>query len=121
MATPSFLVSPPLLLIVAQRLARRVCKDCREPYEADEDSLVPYGHLPQGLGSCTFYRGKGCATGNFTGMGRRGAIIQDMPVSPGIRNPTLRNPPSSDTRQVAEARGVKTPAPAGLLPALDGT
>src|SRR2546425_8954283 len=42
MGIPSFLVSSSLLLIVAQRLARRVCKDCREPYEADEEMLVPY-------------------------------------------------------------------------------
>src|SRR5256885_5198158 len=55
MGIPSFLVSSSLLLIVAQRLARPVCKHCREPYEADEDSLVPYGHLPQGLGSSPSY------------------------------------------------------------------
>ena len=37
MGMPPFLVSSSLLLILAQRLGRRVCKDCKEPYEADED------------------------------------------------------------------------------------
>jgi len=121
MGIPSFLVSSSLLLIVAQRLARRVCKDCREPYEADEDSLVPYGHLPQGLGSCTFYRGKGCATCNFTGMRSRVAIYEVMPVSPEIRDLILRNAPSSEIREVAESQGMKTLRQAGLLKVIDGT
>src|SRR5205807_7629946 len=68
MGIPSFLVSSSLLLIVAQRLARRVCKDCREPYKADEDSLVPYGHLPQGLGPCPFYRSTASATRTSPGL-----------------------------------------------------
>jgi len=118
---PPFLVSSSLLLIVAQRLARRVCKDCREPYEADEDSLAPYGHLPQGLGSCTFYRGKGCATCNFTGMRSRVAIYEVMPVSPEIRDLILRNAPTSELREVAESQGMRTLRQAGLLKVIDGT
>ena len=121
MGIPPFLVSSSLLLIVAQRLARRVCKDCRDPYEADEDSLVPYGHLPQGLGSCTFYRGKGCATCNFTGMRSRVAIYEVMPVSPEIRDLILRNAASSEIREVAESQGMKTLRQAGLLKVIDGT
>ncbi len=121
MGIPPFLVSSSLLLIVAQRLARRVCKDCREPYEADEDSLVPYGHLPQDLGACTFYRGKGCATCNFTGMRSRVAIYEVMPVSPEIRDLILRNAPSSEIRDVAESQGMKTLRQAGLLKVIDGT
>src|SRR5713226_5203578 len=61
MGIPPFLVASSLLLIVAQRLGRRVCRDCKEPYEAHEDSLVPYGHVPTGLGQTQFYKGKGCA------------------------------------------------------------
>ncbi|HKN46361.1 MAG TPA: type IV-A pilus assembly ATPase PilB [Candidatus Polarisedimenticolia bacterium] len=121
MGIPPFLVSSSVLLIVAQRLARRVCKDCREPYEADEDSLAPYGHLPQGLGSCTFYRGKGCATCNFTGMRSRVAIYEVMPVSPEIRDLILRNAPTSELREVAESQGMRTLRQAGLLKVIDGT
>ena len=121
MGIPPFLVSSSLLLIVAQRLARRVCKDCREPYEADEDSLAPYGHLPQGLGSCTFYRGKGCATCNFTGMRSRVAIYEVMPVSPELRDLILRNAATSELREVAESQGMRTLRQAGLLKVIDGT
>src|SRR6266446_78702 len=121
MGIPSFLVSSSLLLIVAQRLARRVCKDCREPYKADEDSLVPYGHLPQGLGACTFYRGKGCPACHFTGMRGRIAIYEVMPVSPELRDLILRNASISEIRDVAESQGMRTLRQAGLLKVIDGT
>jgi type IV pilus assembly protein PilB len=121
MGIPPFLVSSSVLLIVAQRLARRVCKDCREPYKADEDSLAPYGHLPQGLGACTFYRGKGCANCNFTGMRGRVAIYEVMPVTPEIRDLILRNAPVTDLREVAESQGMKTLRQSGLLKVIDGT
>ena len=121
MGIPPFLVSSSVVLIVAQRLARRVCKDCREPYEADEDSLVPYGHLPQGLGSCTFYRGKGCATCSFTGMKGRVAIYEVMPVTQEIRDLILRNAPTAEIREVAESQGMKTLRQSGLFKVIDGT
>jgi len=120
MGIPSFLVSSSLLLIVAQRLARRVCKDCREPYKADEDSLVPYGHLPQGLGSCTFYRGKGCPACHFTGMRGRVAIYEVMPVSPELRDLILRNASISEIRDVAESQGMRTLRQSGLLKVIQG-
>src|SRR5438477_5283282 len=74
MGVQPFLLSSALLLILAQRLGRRICRDCREPFEGKEEDLVPYGHVSQGLPNVTFYRGKGCATCNFTGMKGRGAI-----------------------------------------------
>ena len=86
MGIPPFLVSSSLQLILAQRPGRRVCRDCKEPYEATEESLVPYGHVPQGLGTINFYKGKGCQTCNFTGMKGRVAIYEVMPISTEIRD-----------------------------------
>ncbi|MGH9362126.1 MAG: GspE/PulE family protein, partial [Thermoanaerobaculia bacterium] len=86
MGIPPFLVSSSLLLILAQRLGRKVCSNCKEPYEADEESLVPYGYIPQGLGRGTFYKGTGCTACNFTGMKGRIAIYEVMPISEEIRD-----------------------------------
>ena len=86
MGVPPFLVSSSLLLVLAQRLARKVCRDCREPYDAEEESLMPYGHVPRGLGRVSFYRGKGCQACSFTGMKGRVAIYETMPVSQEIRD-----------------------------------
>ena len=108
MGVPPFLVSSSLLLVLAQRLARKVCRDCREPYEAEEESLMPYGHVPRGLGRVSFYKGKGCQVCSFTGMKGRVAIYEAMPVSPEIR-------------EVAQSQGMKTLRQNGLLKVLEGT
>src|SRR5206468_787015 len=85
MGIPPFLVASSLLLVMAQRLGRKVCKDCKEPYEVDEDTLLPYGHVLTGVGRTQFYKGRGCATCSFTGMKGRVAIYEVMPVSQEIR------------------------------------
>jgi type IV pilus assembly protein PilB len=108
MGIPPFLVSSSLQLILAQRLGRRVCKDCKEPYEAAEESLAPYGHVPQGLGTVNFYKGKGCQTCNFTGMKGRVAIYEVMPASPEIRDLILRNATTAEINDVARKQGMKT-------------
>jgi type IV pilus assembly protein PilB len=121
MGIPAFLVSSALLLILAQRLARKVCKECKEPYEAGEESLLPYGHSPQGLGKCTFYKGKGCPACNFTGMKGRVAIYEVMPVTQELRDLILRNAPTAEIRDVARQQGMKTLREAGLLKVIEGT
>jgi type IV pilus assembly protein PilB len=120
MGIPPFLVSSSLQLILAQRLGRRVCKDCREPYEASEESLVPYGHVPQGLGTVSFYKGKGCQTCNFTGMKGRVAIYEVMPVSPELRDMILRNATTAEIRDVACSQGMKTLRQNALQKVVDG-
>jgi len=120
MGIPPFLVASSVLLVMAQRLARRVCKECRDPYEADEESLTPYGHVPQGLGKVTIYKGKGCQACNFTGMKGRTAIYEVMPVTPEIRELILRGASSTELRDLATQQGMKTLRQAGLLKVLEG-
>jgi type IV pilus assembly protein PilB len=120
MGIPPFLVSSALLLVLAQRLARRVCSDCKESYEADEESLVPYGHVPEGFGKVSFFRGKGCQTCNFTGMKGRVAIYEVMPVNQEIRDLILRNASTAEIRDVARAQGMRGLRQNGLQKVLDG-
>ena len=120
MGIPSFLVSSALSLILAQRLGRKICKDCRQPYDGDEDSLVPYGHVPQGLGVVQFYKGKGCHTCSFTGMKGRVAIYEVMPVTEELREMILRNAPTAEIREMALSQGMKTLRQNALQKVLDG-
>jgi type IV pilus assembly protein PilB len=121
MGIPPFLVASSLLLILAQRLGRKVCKECKEAYDADEGTLVPYGHEPTGLGRTSFYRGKGCQTCNFTGMKGRVAIYEVMPVTEELRDMILKNAPTAELRAAAQAQGMKTLRQAGLQKVLEGT
>ena len=120
MGIPPFLVASSLLLVMAQRLGRKVCKDCKEPYEVDEDSLLPYGHVLTGVGKTQFYKGRGCATCSFTGMKGRVAVYEVMPVSQEIRDMILKNAAVTDIRAMAQAQGMKTLRQAGLLKVLEG-
>ena len=120
MGIPPFLVSSSLRLVVAQRLARKVCQECREPYEADEESLIQYGHAPLGLKRCTLYKGKGCATCHFTGMKGRIALYEVLPITQEIRSLILGSTFASEIQDVASKQGMKTLREAGLLKVLQG-
>jgi type IV pilus assembly protein PilB len=121
MGIPPFLVASSLLLVLAQRLGRKVCKACREPYDADEESLVPYGHVPTGKGKMQFYKGKGCATCNFTGMKGRVAIYEVMPVGEELRDAILKNQGTAELRAIAQSAGMRSLRQAGLMKVIEGT
>ncbi len=121
MGIPPFLVASSLLLLLAQRLGRKVCRACREPYDADEESLVPYGHVPSGKGKVQFYKGKGCATCNFTGMKGRVAIYEVMPISEELRDAILKNASTAELRSMAQSQGMRSLRQAGLMKVLEGT
>src|SRR5437762_876800 len=109
MGIPPFLVSSSLMLILAQRLGRRVCKDCKQPYEADEEMLVPYGHISQGLGKANFYKGKGSATCNFTGMKARVAIYEVVPATQELRDGILRSVTTAELRSEEHTSELQSP------------
>src|SRR2546425_5889183 len=121
MGIQPFLLSSALLVILAQRLGRRICKECKQPVEGKEEDLVPYGHVPQGLNNVTFYRGKGCPTCNFTGMKGRAAIYEVMAVSEALRDMILKNAATADIREQAQKDGMKTLRQSGLMKVLEGT
>src|SRR6059036_2176435 len=118
MGIPPFLVSSSLLLILAQRLGRKVCSACREPYEVDEDSLLPYGHILTGVGRTQVYKGRGCTTCNFTGMKGRVAIYEIMPVTQELRDMIIKGASTAELRGMAQSQGMKTLRQAGLLKVL---
>jgi type IV pilus assembly protein PilB len=120
MTIPPFLLSTAIRLLVAQRLVRRLCPECREPYEIDEESLVPHGHIAQGRGRCTIYRAKGCAACDFKGLRGRVGIFEVMPVTPDIADLILKGGSAKDMRAAAREHGMKTLREAGLLRVLEG-
>jgi type IV pilus assembly protein PilB len=120
MGVPPFLLSSALVLILAQRLGRRICTECKEPFDAHENDLVPYGHVAQGLGKITLYRGRGCQTCNFTGMKGRVAIYEVMPISDELRELVLKDASTAEIRAMAQSQGMKTLRQSGLQKVLEG-
>jgi len=79
MAIPPFLLASSLRLVVAQRLIRKVCDECKRSYEVDEATLVDYGYVSRGVGKVTLYKGRGCAACTHTGLKGRVAIYEILP------------------------------------------
>ena len=109
------------MLILAQRLGRRICTECKEPFDAHENDLVPYGHVPQGRRQDhALSRAAGCQTCNFTGMKGRVAIYEVMPITDEIRELVLKDASTAEIRQMAQSQGMKTLRQAGLQKVLEG-
>jgi len=121
MGVPPFLLSSSLVLIIAQRLGRKICASCKVPVEAHEDDLVPYGYVAQGVGRLTLYQGRGCATCNYSGMKGRVAIYEVMPITDELRHLILKDASSAEIRETAERQGMRTLRQAGLAKVIEGT
>ncbi|HEV8473399.1 MAG TPA: type IV-A pilus assembly ATPase PilB [Methylomirabilota bacterium] len=120
MGIQPFLLSAALLLMVAQRLGRRICKDCKEPVEMRAEDLARFGPIPEGLTTVTLYRGKGCAACNGSGMKGRVAIYEVMPISETIRDMILKDASTAELREQAQKEGMKTLRQAGIEKVLEG-
>ena len=120
MEIPPFLIAACLRLIVAQRLVRKICAECREAYEMAEELLVPHGHAPAGRGPRPLFRGTGCPACNFTGMKGRVALYEMMPLTPPMRELIARRPTIDEIRQLARDEGMVTLREAGLRAVLEG-
>ncbi|HTO12329.1 MAG TPA: ATPase, T2SS/T4P/T4SS family [Candidatus Binatia bacterium] len=120
MGIPPFLLGSSLRLIVAQRLARKICEACREPCEGDEADLVAHGLKPQGRGAVTLYRGAGCATCSYTGLKGRVALYEVLPITREIRELVVRGADAGEIKKVARDIGMLTLREAGLMKVLEG-
>jgi type IV pilus assembly protein PilB len=120
LGVPGFLVSAALRVVVAQRLVRKLCRACKEPYEVDEETLVPYGYNPAAFGRKILYRRKGCKQCRFTGMMGRLGLYQVMPFTDELRDISLAKPARGDIDKIARAQGMRTLRETGLEKVIEG-
>ena len=114
MGIPPFLLASSLRLIVAQRLIRKVCEECKRPYEVDEATLVDHGYVSRGVGKITLHKGRGCATCAQTGLKGRMAIYEILPITREIKDCVLQAAPPAEICKVARDQGMKTLREAAL-------
>ncbi|NOT79470.1 MAG: Flp pilus assembly complex ATPase component TadA [Bacteriovoracaceae bacterium] len=109
MGIEPFLVAAALNVVVAQRLCRKVCKDCKElDASATKEALVACGISPASAEKITAYKGKGCQTCNNTGYKGRVAIYEVLEVTPAIKEILLRNGSADEIKRQAIKDGMKT-------------
>jgi len=112
-----FLISSSLIGIVAQRLIRKLCTQCREPYQPDENLLSRLGIPP---GDYTFYKEVGCEECGFTGYQGRVAIFEILQVTKEIKELIAQNRSESEIIHAALSNGMKTLASAGIEKVIAG-
>ncbi|MCF7688040.1 MAG: type II secretion system ATPase GspE [Cephaloticoccus sp.] len=120
MGVEPFLIASTLEAVLAQRLVRRICPQCRSAYQPDDDLLHQAGIERHLVGNRPFYRGNGCSHCHHTGyLGRRG-IFEWLRMTEPIRELVLLRAPTLQLRQKAIALGMRTLRDAGLCAVLDG-
>ncbi|HWR98385.1 MAG TPA: ATPase, T2SS/T4P/T4SS family, partial [Candidatus Methanoperedens sp.] len=119
MGIPRYLVGSTMLLVVAQRLVRRICPHCVEEYEAPADELASLGLPPTGK-PVRLRRGRGCPQCRFTGHHGRTGIFELMEVTPPLRSLICGSADQGAILAAARKEGMRTLREAGVQKALRG-
>jgi type IV pilus assembly protein PilB len=108
MGIEPFLVVAALNVIVAQRLCRKICINCREERKSTPEELISVGFAPASAEKIKIYHGKGCEACNDTGYKGRLAIYEVLMITPKVRELILRNGSNDDLKKQAIRDGMKT-------------
>jgi len=120
MGVPTFNIASSVILITAQRLARRLCGTCKAPLDVPRKALLDAGFKVEELdGTWTPYKPVGCSACNNGYKGRVG-IYQVMPISEEIQRIILRGGSALDIAKQASAEGVRSLRESGLLKVRQG-
>jgi len=114
MGIEPFLVATSVNLIQAQRLIRRVCKDCKREHPTPPEALMEVGFTAEDAKALKTYKGKGCATCNNTGYKGRIGLYEVMEVNDEIRELILIGASSLELRKKAIEDGMITLRESGL-------
>jgi len=111
MGIEPFLVASSTVLIMAQRLVRRICKNCKEPMTLSDEALADLG-LPAGV---PVFKGRGCEQCGGTGYAGRQGLYEVMPMTPEIRELILDRASTTELRRMAVKQGMLTLRADGLI------
>jgi type IV pilus assembly protein PilB len=121
MGIPTFLITATVEAILAQRLVRRICTQCREPVEPTSDMLVELMLEEEEVQGRSFFRGKGCDACNNTGYKGRLGLFELMIMNDVLRDMIMANASTDDLREVARKDGMVTLREAGISSMFEGT
>jgi len=117
MGIEPFNVASAVNLIVAQRLVRRICKDCKQAHEYSDEELHAFG-ITRDQGP--FFKGAGCDTCNGTGYKGRQGLYEVMALSSQLRRAILKGASTEELQQIAVSEGMLTLRMDGMVKAKKG-
>ena len=114
MGIEPFLISSAVILILAQRLIRRVCMECREPTKVHPQLLIDLGVSPDEVKSFPTFKGKGCPICSNTGYKGRLGLYEVMPMKEEVKELVLARASASEIKKEAIRLGMKTLRQSGI-------
>ena len=115
-----FLVTASLEGVIAQRLVRKICSNCKTEYKPTEEQLMELDLRPDDVEGRVFYYGKGCDTCNNTGYKGRQGLYEIMTFDDEMRDMIIKHASTQVLRFEAKKRGMRTLRQCGLLAVYDG-
>jgi general secretion pathway protein E len=120
MGIESFLISSSVNAILAQRLIRIICPECREEYQPDQEELNKLGVPPEESAGKKIYRGRGCLKCHHTGYKGRRGIFELMLLDKEMKNLILKTSDSNAIKQMAVDKGMITLRQDGIQKIFEG-
>ncbi len=120
MGVEPFLVTASVNVIVAQRLARRICGDCKEPAEKHPEALKKLGMKDEMIQSLKLMKGRGCNTCGNTGYKGRVALYEVMPFIEPLKELTLQGASAAEIKAEMIQHGIPSLRMAGLNKIAEG-
>ena len=120
MGVEPFLITASVNLVLAQRLARKVCVDCKRPAEMDNVALVGMGFTEQQVSTAQVMKGTGCATCSNTGYKGRVALYEVMRFTEDLKEMVLQGASSAELKAGAIKKGMSTLRMSGIRKVIEG-
>lgn len=120
MGIPTYNIASAVLLVMAQRLARKLCVVCKTPTQIPEAALIEAGYSKSDLTGWRPYEAHGCEACNGTGYKGRVGLYQVMPVSNAMKDLILRGGSAMDIEHLAAEEGILDMRKSGLLRVQEG-
>jgi type IV pilus assembly protein PilB len=120
MGVEPFLITASVNLVLAQRLARKVCVDCKRPHEMEMQAMLDLGMTEEQAASGQVVKGAGCATCSNTGYKGRVALYEVMRFSDDLKEAVLQGASSAELKMAAIRKGMATLRMSGIRKVLEG-
>ena len=121
MGVPTFLITATVEAILAQRLVRRICPECREETDCTDDMLAELDLTREDVAGKKFYHGVGCNSCNNSGYKGRVGLFELMIMDDELRTMIIENRTTDELRNKAKEKGMRLLRDSGIAYMHDGT
>jgi len=120
MGVEPFLITASVNLVLAQRLARKICVDCKQPIRVDQQVLVDFGFTPEQMTRAQLWRGAGCKTCNGSGYKGRVALYEVMRFNEQLKEMVLQGASTAELKAAAVKNAMMTLRMSGIEKVIQG-